>query len=266
MKRLKKINKYPLAPLPLVVSVIILIVFLLGHTTVFSSPENIMDYESKVYSGGHSFVITFPIKGAQKKFTGDTKSTAPRTPGDYVIAKQSDWYYEWPTPRPDFSYTLYKNQEKVNKNQEPGYYACRPTIKLPKGCGRPHQGIDIYAHYGTPIVAPENGNIVSYSGTDVFTSQGKESKNGGTGRLIKLIGNSGYTYIFRHIMGLSEAVAKVAGVPKDFGNADEKLVRIPVSAGDIIGYVGRTGGIINPHLHFEVRKDGISVDPSDLLR
>lgn len=266
MKRPKGIDKYRMTPLPLVISTIILTFFLIGHTTVFSSPENTINYESKFYGGGHSFIIDFPIKGTQKKFTGDTKDTAPRAPGAYVLAKQSNWYYEWPTPKPDFSYAVYRDKEKVNKNQEPGYYACRPTINLSKGCGRPHQGIDIYAHYGTPIVAPENGNVISYSGIDVFNPAGSESKNGGAGRVIKLLGDSGYTYIFMHTMGLSEAVAKAASVRKDFGNTNEKLIRVPVQAGQTISYVGRTGGIINPHLHFEVRKDNISIDPSYLLK
>lgn len=227
--------------------------------------EHISDYNIKVDKIGHKLTILFPIKGAQKKFTGNTKNTAPSTPGAYIVAKQSDWYYEWPTPKPDFSYTLYKGQAIVSKNQEPGYYACRPTINLLKGCGRPHEGIDIYAHYGTPIVAPENGNIISYGGTGVFTPAGKEYKNGGAGRFIKLVGNSGYTYNFMHIMGLSEAIAKATGVHKNFNNTEEKSIRVPVNAGDIIGYVGRTGGIINPHLHFEVMKDRINIDPNNLV-
>ncbi len=241
------------SPKSLAILATISIIFLLGYTI-------------KIYGAEYNSAITFPIKGTQNKFTGNTKNTAPNTPGIYLIAKQVDWYYEWPTPKPIFSYAAYNDKEKINKNQEPGYYACRPTINLPKGCGRPHQGIDIYAHYGTPIVAPESGIIVSYSGIDVFSLAGMESKNGGAGRVIKLHGDSGYTYTFMHTMGLSEAVAKAAGTRKDFGNTDEKLIRVPVQTGEVIGYVGRTGGVINPHLHFEVEKNGISVDPSDLLR
>lgn len=211
------------------------------------------------------FKIIFPIKGVRKDFTGYTKNTAPNAPGVYIIAKESDWYYEWPTPTPSFSYNKYKGEAKVNQNQEPGYYACRSTLLLPTGCGRPHQGVDIYAHYGTPIIAPESGNIVSYSGKDVFAPAGTESKNGGSGRLITLIGDSGYTYIFMHTMGFSEAIAKLARASKDFGNIEKKETLVPVNAGDIIGYVGRTGGIINPHLHFQILINGTAVDPNLLL-
>ena len=34
-----------------------------------------------------------------------------------------------------------------------------------------------------------------------------------------------------------------------------------VTAGQIIGYVGSTGDSTGNHLHFELRKDGISLDP-----
>ena len=140
----------------------------------------------------------FPLKGAIKAFTGDTRNTAPKTPGAYRVAEPAAWYYEWPTPPPAFAYAKFKGQRTVGKNQEPGYDACRPTIQLPHGCGRPHRGLDIYAHYGTPIVAPESGVIIGYQGSDVFVAAGKESKNGGAGRLFRLRGDSGYVYTFMH--------------------------------------------------------------------
>jgi murein DD-endopeptidase MepM/ murein hydrolase activator NlpD len=206
----------------------------------------------------------FPIKGIKTSFTGITKHTAPDSPGMYVVAKPEDWYYQWPVPKPGFGYHAHHGKARVDNNQEPGYYACRPSAKLPHGCGRPHQGVDIYAHYGTPIVAPENGIVVAYGGEDVFAAPGKESKNGGSGRLIKLAGASGYAYVFMHTMGLSEEVANLARIKKDFGEAQETRIRVPVKAGDIIGYVGSTGGIVNPHLHFQVMRGGKSVDPSGL--
>ena len=34
-----------------------------------------------------------------------------------------------------------------------------------------------------------------------------------------------------------------------------------ISQGDIVGYVGSTGKSTGPHLHFEVRENGVAVDP-----
>jgi len=34
-----------------------------------------------------------------------------------------------------------------------------------------------------------------------------------------------------------------------------------VKRGDVIGYVGNTGRSVAPHLHYEVRKDGVAVNP-----
>lgn len=208
----------------------------------------------------------FPLKGAVRDYTGSTRHTVPdSSPGTYRIAAPENWYYEWPTPKPAFSYNEFKNRKNVGKNQEPGFYACRPSVSLPRGCGRPHRGVDIYAHYGTPIVAPEDGVIVAYQGADVFAAPGSESENGGAGRMFRLRGNSGYLYSFLHTMGFSEAVAQSAGVPKDFGETAENHLNVPVKAGEIIGYVGGTGGIVNPHLHLEITREGKDFDPGFVI-
>ena len=41
--------------------------------------------------------------------------------------------------------------------------------------------------------------------------------------------------------------------------------KYPVIKGDIIGYTGDTGSISGPHLHFELLKDGTSIDPEPFI-
>ena len=101
--------------------------------------------------------------------------------------------------------------------------------------GRMHEGIDIAAGYGTPIVAAASG-VVIYAGW-----------MGGYGNLI----------IVDHGGGLATAYAHQSSFAVGGGAS--------VSQGQTIGYVGCTGHCFGPHLHFEVRVNGSPVDPLQYL-
>ena len=95
-----------------------------------------------------------------------------------------------------------------------------------------HQGVDIAAAMGTPIIATFDGVAV-------------ESSNSIGGRSVKVMGEYGFTYN-AHLSG--------------FGQLG------PVEQGDVVGYVGATGNASGPHLHFEWHPDGgEAVDPYDFL-
>ena len=100
--------------------------------------------------------------------------------------------------------------------------------------GRMHEGIDIGAGYGAPIVASAAG-VVIYAGW-----------MGGYGNLI----------IIDHGGGLATAYAHQSSFAIGGG---------AVSQGQTIGYVGCTGHCYGPHLHFEVRVNGAAVDPLGYL-
>lgn len=104
-----------------------------------------------------------------------------------------------------------------------------------------HQGTDIMAPAGTPLLACERG-IITRMGSDVL---------GGTKIWIK--GESGTYYYYAHLSAFAEGM-------------HDGLV---VDAGTVIGYVGDTGNARGgaPHLHFEIRPDGgPAVNPYPLLR
>jgi hypothetical protein len=116
------------------------------------------------------------------------------------------------------------------------------------GAGRPghiHQGQDVVADEGTPIVAPHAGTIswVKYQA-------------GGAGYYVVLHSTDGRDYVFMHLEKDSTAVKQGEVVP----------------TGKLIGLVGATGDASGPHLHFEVWEGGPwqfgghAVDPLPLLR
>jgi len=96
---------------------------------------------------------------------------------------------------------------------------------------RKHTGVDITAPRGTPVYATADGVI----------SRQQAASGYGTNVLI----DHGYSYqtLYGH---LSKKVVK----------AGQKVKR-----GELIGYVGNTGMSLGPHLHYEVWKNGIPVNP-----
>jgi len=106
--------------------------------------------------------------------------------------------------------------------------------------GRSHSGIDILAQVGTPVYAAKSG--IAFK-AEVPT---------GYGKYVMIYHPDGYQTYYGH---LSEwAISPVQYVNR----------------GDLIGYVGKTGNAasksIEPHLHFEIRKDGEPQDPRRLMR
>jgi LysM repeat protein len=102
--------------------------------------------------------------------------------------------------------------------------------------GSPHQGNDLFAPRGTPVVAPVGG-VVS-----------KDPNHLG-GNAFSLVGNDGNRYYGAHL-------ARYGAVGR-------------VSAGTVIGYVGDSGDAAGgpTHLHFEIHPGGgDSVNPYPTLR
>jgi murein DD-endopeptidase MepM/ murein hydrolase activator NlpD len=106
---------------------------------------------------------------------------------------------------------------------------------------RMHQGLDLFAPVGSPVFASRSGVVT------VTTDQKR-----GMGKYI----------VIRHQGGLMTL----------YGHLSDIYVRKYqfVRQGTLIGRVGKTGNAnspaILPHLHFEVRKNGIPQDPFDYIQ
>ena len=96
-----------------------------------------------------------------------------------------------------------------------------------------HEGMDFCANIGTEVYATGNGTI-EMAGRD---------ESGGYGN--EIIIDHGYSYktVYAHLSRI-------------FVKPGQKILR-----GQIIGYVGNTGKSTAPHLHYEVRKNGLAINP-----
>jgi len=100
-----------------------------------------------------------------------------------------------------------------------------------------HKGIDLKAKMNTVVFAPADG-IVEYAGFN---------KNSGFGNLIVIVHNYGFKSYYAHLNKI-----KVK-----FGDV--------ISKGQEIALTGNTGLSSGPHLHYEVRYVGISIDPANFI-
>jgi Peptidase family M23/Putative peptidoglycan binding domain len=89
--------------------------------------------------------------------------------------------------------------------------------------GRTHQGTDLMAAEGTPLVAIIGGTIRNIKWNDLG------------GNTISFKGDDGFYYYYAHLSGYAE-------------NIGER-----VTQGQLLGYVGQTGSASGPHLHFSMR-------------
>jgi peptidoglycan LD-endopeptidase LytH len=114
------------------------------------------------------------------------------------------------------------------------------TWGAPRSGGRTHKGTDIFTARNTPLVACVTGTITSTSPTDT-----------GLGGITIHLKSGNTTYYYAHLASIKSGIH--AGVK--------------VSAGDVIGYAGNTGNASGGavHLHFEIRPNGVAIDPYPIL-
>ena len=95
-----------------------------------------------------------------------------------------------------------------------------------------HYGMDFTAPLGTDVYATGNGTVV-----------GILSAQRGLGKHIIIDHGFGYTSIYAHLSNFNVRVG-------------QKVLR-----GDVIGFVGSTGTSVANHLHYEIKLNGVNVDP-----
>jgi murein DD-endopeptidase MepM/ murein hydrolase activator NlpD len=99
-----------------------------------------------------------------------------------------------------------------------------------------HHGLDFKGDIGAPVFAAADGTVEL------------AARQGNWGNRITLKHPNGYQSLYGHMDSLAVSNGQY------------------VKAGDIIGGVGSTGKSTGPHLHFEIRKNGKTLDPAPLLK
>ncbi len=98
-----------------------------------------------------------------------------------------------------------------------------------------HEGLDIAAQTGTPVMAPADGVVV------------KAGFSTGYGNMVEISHGYGIKTIFAHNSRLNV-------------KAGQRVRR-----GEVISYVGDSGSSTGPHLHYEVRLNGLPVNPTKYM-
>jgi len=103
------------------------------------------------------------------------------------------------------------------------------------GSVRHHDGIDLAAPRGAPVRAIANGLVVF------------ADPRGGYGNLIVVVHSDGLSSHYGHLHSMSVRPGST------------------IKAGQVIGRVGSTGISTGPHLHFEIRTNGVAGDPEKFI-
>lgn len=98
-----------------------------------------------------------------------------------------------------------------------------------------HTGTDIACSIGTPIKAVADGTVTF------------AARNGSYGNLVKISHGSGVETWYAHCSKIYATVGQ------------------KIEAGDVIAAVGATGNVTGPHLHLEIRINGVAVNPQKYL-
>lgn len=103
-----------------------------------------------------------------------------------------------------------------------------------------HTAIDIAAPMGTPVIAGQNG-IVTKIDQGVW--------DGGYGTNLWISDGNGMESHYAHLSGVHVAIGQKV-----------------TAGGTVVGWIGMTGRTTGPHIHFEIRKNGVLVNPLAYLQ
>uniref|UniRef100_UPI00313B14EE M23 family metallopeptidase n=1 Tax=Inquilinus sp. OTU3971 TaxID=3043855 RepID=UPI00313B14EE len=110
-----------------------------------------------------------------------------------------------------------------------------PRVHPITGLTMMHTGVDLVAPAGTPIFATAAGRVL------------RSGLAGGYGNMVEIQHADGLVTRYAHMQSLAVGVGD------------------PVAIGTVVGTLGSTGESTGPHLHYEIRRRDVPVDPMPFL-
>jgi murein DD-endopeptidase MepM/ murein hydrolase activator NlpD len=103
-----------------------------------------------------------------------------------------------------------------------------------------HMALDLAAPYGTPIIAAKSGTVIEAS---------TGSWNYGYGNDVVIDHGDGYKSLYGHMEAVNVSLGQQV-----------------VGGSTVIGWIGMTGRTTGPHVHFEIRRNDVTVNPLSFLQ
>jgi hypothetical protein len=132
----------------------------------------------------------------------------------------------------DGSYIVTQSYQEHLERAKANGWGYKPGMQAPYY----YPGIDWATPSGTPIKAAADGTV-KRAGTDAS----------GYGNNVRLQHSDGYETVYAHLLSFSIEAGQ------------------SVRQGQVIGVSDNTGNSTGPHLHFELRKNNVPIDPAPLL-
>ena len=192
----------------------------------------------------------------------------PRTGDDFSILYEEKYLDDEFTGHGDILATQYTNQGKtftavryIDEEGEVGFYNADGESMRKAFLRSPLDVFRISSNFNPNRRHPILNTIRAHKGTDYAAPRGTPIRATSDGQVTRAsrYGSFGNLVIIKHAGGFETKYAHLS----KYGNGIKKGKR--VRQGDIIGYVGSTGGATGPHLHYEFLMSGVHQNPRTII-
>lgn len=192
----------------------------------------------------------------------------PRTGDDFSILYEEKFLDDEFIGHGDILATQYTNQGKtftavryIDEEGEVGYYNADGESMRKAFLRSPLDVFRISSNFNPNRRHPILNTIRAHKGTDYAAPRGTPIRATSDGQVTRAsrYGSFGNLVIIKHAGGFETKYAHLS----KYGNGIKKGRR--VRQGDIIGYVGSTGGATGPHLHYEFLMSGVHQNPRTII-